>query len=263
MGYRDDETALAARRDLLDREVATLRQEHDELSARGATLAGEVRRKRWRLRLRLTLRWMRQHPKLMFCAVLALSIVAYTQIKGALAARAHRLHVARVLGKGCTTKLRVVSQPTARLLINDLEVGKTPVTVPICPGPYRLRLVHAEMIPWQRKVSIDGRAERKVNASLVPWHPSLRPKDGILIESRPAGALAFVDGREIGRTPLLLRASMLAQPLRPGVFRGAKRTSPRVLLGVVAPGYQPFVKRVLLRGRDLWVALSPAKGARR
>lgn len=255
MGYRDDETALAARRDYLAGEVAALRSDHDELTRHGAELTAILRRKRWKLRLRLTLRWIRRHPKLVFCLALAVSIIGYTQINELQEARAHRRHVARVLGKNCATRLRVVSQPKAQLFIGDLQVGRTPLNVPICPGPYLVRLAHDKMIPWQRRVVVDQRPQQRLNASLVPWNPSLRPRDGILVESRPTGALAFVEGREIGRTPLLLRESMVRRALRRRGRKLGKR--PTALVGVAAAGHRPFAKRIPLSGNDLWVALRP------
>mgnify|MGYP001557090311 CR=1 FL=1 len=250
MGYRADETALAARRDYVASEVAELEAELEGLTRRGDALAQELRRKRWKLRLRIALRWLRNHPKLVFLILLITGIVTYAQIKSYQARKARERHVARVLGQGCKTRLKVMAQPPAKLWIDDLMVGKTPRTVPICPGSYMMQLTHGEMLPWRRRVVVTQSSRQNLSANLVPWDPNLRPKDGLVVHSRPDGALAFVEGAEAGRTPLLLRAS--AFPRR------------QVTIGVAAPGRRPFVKKVVLHKRDIWVHLPslPAEGAR-
>ncbi|MCK5798535.1 MAG: hypothetical protein KAI47_15190 [Deltaproteobacteria bacterium] len=250
MGFRDDETALAARRDVVAEAVAKKRARFRDLDDRGRELAQEVRRKRWKLRLRRVLRWIRRHPKLSFSLALVVGISSYVAIDGYLEARAHRREIIRVLGRDCEARLRVVTQVKARLFIGDFKIGTTPQELPICLGRYLVRLVHDDMIPWQRWVTVGSRGKQTVTADLVPWQPSARPRGSVLLLSRPDGALVFVAGREVGRTPLIVRSAALRQ----GRTGGKKERT--VLVGVAAPGYTPFAQKIPLKGQDVWIHLA-------
>lgn len=265
MGYRADETALAARRDNLRGEVEAMREEHAQLTREGERLSAEVRRKRWSIRWARLRRWVRRHPKFVAVLVLVAVIAGWTQINSWRRAWARRARIEALLGTDCKTRVHVVSQPPARLFVGragfrDVELGKTPIDLKLCEKTYALRLVHRAMIPWQRQLVVRHQRRVEINASLVSWHPSQRPRDGVLVHSTPEGALAFIDGVELGRTPLFVRGAKLPPPrraTRQDPTRPADGTKHAMLVGLAAPGYRPAAVQARLGRKEIWVQLAP------
>lgn len=242
MGYRDDIGALRARVDQLAGEVSQLETRRTELSRTVEGLRDEVRRQRPRIALLRVRRWIVRHPRtsaLLLTAIVATGAVCVRRLREQWR---HRERVAQILGRGCSPVLDVDSEPGAHVIVNGLELGITPYTRSICPGGYRLRLSHRGSYPWQRVVRVaSGRERIKVRARLIPWRPAARPAGSMVVFSSPPGAMLFLEGKEAGRTPVLLRREQL----------GSKR---RIRVGLAADGYLAR-SWSLPREGDLWLHL--------
>jgi hypothetical protein len=117
--------------------------------------------------------------------------------------------------------------PGARVFVDDREYGRTPVTVGnLARGAHGVRIARDGYVADERQVTITaaqrahsvtvrlaavGTAPLATTASTraVPSQPPAPPvaetRSGPLsIESRPAGAKVFIDGRFVGTTPLVL-----------------------------------------------------------
>jgi hypothetical protein len=107
------------------------------------------------------------------------------------------------------------------VFVDGREYGRTPVTIgSLARGGHRVRLTHdgyatderqVTITPAQRTHSITVRLspERPAAAAVGP-QPALpaaradRRTGRLIVESRPAGAQVFLDGRLVGITPLSL-----------------------------------------------------------
>jgi serine/threonine protein kinase len=112
-------------------------------------------------------------------------------------------------------RLLIRSTPAgARVLLDGHDVGETPVTLrDVARGAHTVRVVRDGYIPAQRRVVVSaagppqsltialGRARAAAAALLTPSRPA-RSVAALNVESRPAGASVFLDGKLIGRTPL-------------------------------------------------------------
>ena len=114
-------------------------------------------------------------------------------------------------------RLAIRSTPAgATVAVDGRESGKTPVTVrELSIGAHRIEITHEGFAPVDRRVTITrARPAQSMTATLDPVRvappasraspsPTSSAVSGTLqVESRPAGANVYVDGRMIGTTPL-------------------------------------------------------------
>jgi hypothetical protein len=91
----------------------------------------------------------------------------------------------------------IESEPAeAMVIINDQEVGTTPTTIAdLKTGTYNLEVVMDGYEKWINKVEIKSDEENFVTAALQKITGSLG------IKSKPANAIIYLDGEEVGSTP--------------------------------------------------------------
>jgi len=125
-------------------------------------------------------------------------------------------------------RIAVRSTPSgARVSLDGREVGATPVTVrDLAPGLHVVRIAHQGYVTAERRVRIrtaqpaqsievvlaEARPARQAaprptapdrTSGVPPGAPNAKA-GSLMVDSRPAGARVFVDGRMVGTTPLLL-----------------------------------------------------------
>ncbi len=114
----------------------------------------------------------------------------------------------------------------AEVFINGERRGVTPLTLRgLALGTYTLRLVHGGYTPAEQRVVLNaGRPARSLDVSLARVRSAAAPRPparpvapaaatsaatdpgSLLVDSRPGGARVFVDGREVGVTPVTVPA---------------------------------------------------------
>jgi hypothetical protein len=113
------------------------------------------------------------------------------------------------------SRLDIRSTPAgARVLVDGRAVGRTPLTLRgISAGAHTVRLTNDGYAAQDRRVVVtEGRPSQSLNVTLVrsvaPPAQTAAPAGGapIVVESRPAGASVFLDGRLLGVTPLQVAA---------------------------------------------------------
>jgi ribosomal protein L28 len=209
VGYRDDDVALQSHCEALEQELVELRARltHSEREAR--ELRSELTRRRWRLRLRAVWAWAGRHKLFVTLLVAAIALPTYCGIRDYAREAARQAAQEEQLARlGCRARLKVVSDPSGAVVFSDsLRLGETPLESRICPGSHLVRVVHDRTIPWQRAVVAPKAGHVTLEAPLIALRPHERPP-GVLLFSEPDGAFVFVDGQEVGRTPLLLTSTM-------------------------------------------------------
>jgi hypothetical protein len=93
----------------------------------------------------------------------------------------------------------ITSKPDeAKILINNVEKGVTPKSIKLVPGAYIMEVSKLNYRSnWQKIVSNTG-DRKNIEIELAPITSS------VLIESKPAGAILEIDGKQVGQTPLIL-----------------------------------------------------------
>ena len=119
-------------------------------------------------------------------------------------------------------RLLVRSTPSgAEVFLNGERRGVSPMAVrDLALGAYTVRVVRPGFEPSQQRVVLEaGRPARALEVVLARTgapatapaaaaaSPSTATTGSLLIESRPSGAQAFVDGVEVGRTPVTVPAA--------------------------------------------------------
>ena len=112
-------------------------------------------------------------------------------------------------------RLLIRSTPAgARVMVDGREMGETPLTVrDIARGAHTVRVVRDGYVADERRVVVSAaRPAQSLTIELAPAGPaagvpSMPTSPGPLVaalsvESRPAGASVFLDGKLVGRTPL-------------------------------------------------------------
>jgi hypothetical protein len=116
-------------------------------------------------------------------------------------------------------RLLVRSSPAgARVFVDGRDAGRTPATIhDLTTGPHRVRVSREGYGSDERQVVVTrARPAHSIVVALTRSRggaessrpaPAAAPKSGngtLMVDSRPAGAKVFLDGRLIGTTPLLL-----------------------------------------------------------
>ena len=115
--------------------------------------------------------------------------------------------------------------PGARVFVDDRDVGKTPAAVrDVAVGTHRVRVTQDGYATEERSVMITRRRPTQAMAVVLKRPAPARAKaettiprtaagvGGVLVvESRPAGAKVFLDGKLIGTTPLSMPAVSAGQ----------------------------------------------------
>jgi hypothetical protein len=114
-------------------------------------------------------------------------------------------------------RLLVRSTPAgARVLLDGRDVGETPLTLgTVAFGTHVVRIAHQGYVAAERRVRIrSAQPAQSIEVELVATRPARgttpspaapeRTSGSLMVDSRPAGARVFVDGRLVGTTPLLL-----------------------------------------------------------
>lgn len=117
----------------------------------------------------------------------------------------------QLLGYKAIAGLKITSTPSATVLINGKEVGKTPYEDSnLEVGRYKI-ILRSEDASWQSQVVLNKGTVTVINRDISSSPTfssgevlSLLPGKGLIITSNPSDAIVEVDGRERGRTPLTL-----------------------------------------------------------
>ena len=91
----------------------------------------------------------------------------------------------------------IESEPVeAMVIINDQEVGTTPITIAdLKTGAYNLEVVMDGYEKWIEKIEIKSNEENSITATLRKITGSIN------IKSKPTKAIIYLDGKELGTTP--------------------------------------------------------------
>lgn len=88
------------------------------------------------------------------------------------------------------------SVPGARVSIDGDVLKELPLVAPVAPGAHHLIISRHEYLDEERDVIV-GEGE------LAPIHAELRPAPGRLVVHAPPGTAVYVDGRFVGRAPVV------------------------------------------------------------
>lgn len=86
----------------------------------------------------------------------------------------------------------------AKITINNKEQGVTPKTLRMPPGTYVMEVSKLRYNSEWRRLVVTANASKTVEVELEPVVSS------VMIESKPAGAIVEIDGKQIGQTPQIL-----------------------------------------------------------
>ena len=98
--------------------------------------------------------------------------------------------------------IMIDSEPSnAKIYLDGKEVGTTPETVTdLKPGKHTLEIKNARYEVWHESVEVDADTEKTLTAVL-------QIKTGsIIMKSKPSKAKIFLDGKEVGITPDIIRS---------------------------------------------------------
>ena len=115
-------------------------------------------------------------------------------------------------------RLLIRSTPAgARVTVDGKDHGVTPATIRDLPrGAHRVKIAHDGYTSEERRVTITtaqpaqslmvalGRAAAPARGAQTPPTPAGRYAGALAVDSRPAGAKVFVDGKLVGTTPIAI-----------------------------------------------------------
>jgi hypothetical protein len=143
----------------------------------------------------------------------------------------------RLAKAGVQVLLLDSSPPGARVLVEALERGRTPLHVVVAPGPYALALELEGHAPWSGQVEVTPTASVAVAVALTPAPaPDLaaRPPAGAQAERMPAPAPPPARGRRY--LPAWIAAGTAALALAAGIAYGASaRADARAIDALSSP----------------------------
>jgi len=244
MGYRDEITALKHERGVLLGEVEPLRGRLAQLEQEQSALKQQLRKRRVRVAVRRGLRWAGGHPKI--CTVLAifLALSGWAFVERLAELREQEARRRAVLGSAeCGTALVVAPSRRARVRVNQVSLGWTPISESICPGQYVVRVASKYTLPWQRRITVRGERRLALAPALIPWQRLTEPGGGLVVLSDPPDAVVFVNGREVGLAPVYVPEKKLGRA--------------QLRLGLWAKGYRPTTLAPKRRG-VIWAQLAAA-----
>ncbi len=102
-----------------------------------------------------------------------------------------------------TGSVSIKSVPkNAKIFIDEKYVGTTPESImPIIPGTHEIKVQMDKFDIWSETVNIEAGKENVITAVLQ------RSTGSLMVESDPANATIFFDGKEIGTTPEIVMSS--------------------------------------------------------
>ena len=102
-----------------------------------------------------------------------------------------------------TGSATIKSQPkNAKIYLDGKYVGTTPESIPsINPGTHEIKVEMDNYDVWTETVNIETGKENVITAVLQ------RSTGSLMVESEPANAVIFIDGKEIGHTPEIIMSS--------------------------------------------------------
>ena len=128
--------------------------------------------------------------------------------------------VSNLKSHGEAGRLLVRSRPAgARVSIDGKDHGRTPAAIPdLARGAHRVKITHDGYAPEERRVVITrSRPSQSMTVALARAGAAARPRSGqaatapadrlaggLAVDSRPAGARVFMDGKLVGTTPMSL-----------------------------------------------------------
>ncbi len=103
------------------------------------------------------------------------------------------------------------STPSAvDVLVDGESRGQTPLEVKIAPGEHVLSMMHPDFENWQERVQVEAGRRYPFKVSLKP----LARQSLLAVTSNPPKATVFVDGLEVGKTPLQVKLPPGSRKLR-------------------------------------------------
>ncbi len=103
-------------------------------------------------------------------------------------------------------RLMVRSTPAgAQVFVNGRRRGTTPLAMrDLAPGAYTIRVARSGFDEQSRRVTVSSAGVRELNLRLERSRPAAPVSftGSLYVDSRPRGARVFLDGKEIGTTPM-------------------------------------------------------------
>jgi len=112
----------------------------------------------------------------------------------------------------------LTNPPGTEVHINDVYYGETPLKKELKPGSYELTLKKSKYRALTETVVVEDLVTKKIQRELTPEVGEIK------VDSKPSSAKVFLDGEDIGYTPISLNKP-------PGIYK----------LRVIKPGYRHFV----------------------
>lgn len=152
-------------------------------------------------------------------------------------------------------KLRVLSSPSAQVIIDDKKVGKTPFESDLKEGEYLIRLETTgktkEATSWKGKIMINKNTLTFVDYELgttdvsstgiilsvskMKTSPTISDDGEAEVVTEPKGAIVYLDNEEVGIAPLVLAGVASGDHelsvLNPGFFRRTQKVK-------IKPGFR-------------------------
>jgi len=112
-------------------------------------------------------------------------------------------------------EFNITSSPDqAKITVNNRDAGATPKAIKVPPGTYIMEVSRTNYkSSWQKLVSTAA-SKKSIEIELEPITSS------VMIDSKPAGAIVEIDGKQVGQTPFIVHDQTIgkhsARLLKPG-----------------------------------------------